>query len=262
VNPIGRLRQAYDDAQRWFVATHQGPPLDRPTLTVLTAAAVLLTVFYYYGRSRFYSMSGLHDVVMGALPPAFDRYADLMPFVWWAFHSVFLRVAIPVLLLRWLYKQPASEFGLRFRGLGPHMPVYFGLYLFMLPFLVVASTLPSFQQTYPFYDRLGEGWDHFILYELAYGLQFLGVEFFFRGFLLFALFSRFGWYGLLISAIPYVMIHFNKPIAETLGALVAGCLLGALAIRSRSVIPGVLLHWAIAITMDVLALLARTDPGR
>ena len=41
---------------------------------------------------------------------------------------------------------------------------------------------------------------------------------------------------------------------ETLGALVAGTILGYLALRTRSIWPGVLLHGGIALTMDVLAM--------
>lgn len=251
-----RIR-SWADFRNWFVQTHQGPELDRETPTILAVAAVLLTVFYYFGRSGFFLNSGLQPIVLSYMPEAWHEYADLLPFVWWGFNSLFMRVVIPCALLWWLFRKPPSDYGLRLQGTLPHLPIYAGLYLFMLPFLVLASTMPSFQNTYPFYDRAHEGLDHFLLFELSYGLQFLGVEFFFRGFLIFALFKRFGWYSLLISAIPYVMIHFNKPIAETLGALLAGTLLGILAVRSRSVLPGVALHWAVAITMDLLAISQR-----
>ena len=124
----------------------------------------------------------------------------------------------------------------------------------MLPLLVAASYLPSFQSSYPFYDRAGESWVHFVVYECLYGLQFIGVEFFFRGFLIFALFRTFGWYSLLISAVPYVMIHFNKPLPETLGALIAGTVLGYLALKTRSIWPGVFVHGGVALTMDCLSM--------
>ena len=55
-------------------------------------------------------------------------------------------------------------------------------------------------------------------------------------------------------AIPYVMIHFNKPVPETLGALVAGVVLGYLALKARSCVLGIALHFGVAITMDFLAI--------
>ena len=50
------------------------------------------------------------------------------------------------------------------------------------------------------------------------------------------------------------MIHFGKPMPETFAAIVAGCLLGWMALRTRSFLWGVVLHWSVAITMDVTVL--------
>jgi membrane protease YdiL (CAAX protease family) len=124
----------------------------------------------------------------------------------------------------------------------------------MIPVLVWASTLASFQAKYPFYDQAVLGGWHFWGYQLAYGLQFLGVEAFFRGFMLFGLERRFGWYAIPVMVIPYVMIHFGKPAPETFAAIVAGFLLGWMALRSRSFVWGAALHWSVAITMDVLVI--------
>jgi membrane protease YdiL (CAAX protease family) len=54
--------------------------------------------------------------------------------------------------------------------------------------------------------------------------------------------------------VPYCMIHFQKPMAETFGAIIAGLVLGTLAMRTRSIWGGVAIHAAVALTMDVLAL--------
>jgi membrane protease YdiL (CAAX protease family) len=50
------------------------------------------------------------------------------------------------------------------------------------------------------------------------------------------------------------MIHFGKPFPETIGAIAAGLVLGLLSYKSKSVIPGIFLHYSVAITMDILAL--------
>jgi membrane protease YdiL (CAAX protease family) len=60
-------------------------------------------------------------------------------------------------------------------------------------------------------------------------------------------------------AIPYVMVHFNKPLPETFGALGAALILGALALRAGSFIPGFFLHWAVGLTMDALAVRSMVD---
>ena len=50
------------------------------------------------------------------------------------------------------------------------------------------------------------------------------------------------------------MIHFGKPFPETLGAIVAGLVLGTMALRSKSIVPGICVHFTIAIGMDLLSL--------
>ena len=59
--------------------------------------------------------------------------------------------------------------------------------------------------------------------------------------------------------IPYCMIHFQKTAAESLGSVVAGFLLGWMAMRSRSLWGGVLVHTVIAIEMDLMSLIQKGD---
>jgi membrane protease YdiL (CAAX protease family) len=54
------------------------------------------------------------------------------------------------------------------------------------------------------------------------------------------------------------MIHFRKPLFETIGAVIAGSALGVLSLRTRSILGGFLIHVAVAISMDVAAILMRT----
>ena len=67
--------------------------------------------------------------------------------------------------------------------------------------------------------------------------------------------ERFGIHAILIMVIPYCMIHFNKPFLECLGSIIAGLLLGYLSYRNRSVMLGIAIHYGVALTMDISALL-------
>lgn len=230
------------------------PSLDGRTTAVFCIATVLLTLFYYYGKANFYRGSSIEAWVLASEHPWVIEHASLIPYVYWGLSSLVMRVLIPITIIVWAFRETPADYGLTLRGQGKHIPVYAGLYLFMLPFLVWMAHVPSFQHAYPFWDDAPHSGTTFWVYEFFYSLQFIGVEFFFRGFVLFALFRKFGYHALLIMAIPYVMIHFNKPIPETLGALVAGVVLGYLAIRSKSCVLGIVLHTAIAITMDLLSM--------
>jgi membrane protease YdiL (CAAX protease family) len=51
------------------------------------------------------------------------------------------------------------------------------------------------------------------------------------------------------------MIHFTKPWLEATGAILFGLFLGVLALRTRTIWGGVLVHVSIAFSMDLAALL-------
>jgi hypothetical protein len=61
--------------------------------------------------------------------------------------------------------------------------------------------------------------------------------------------------------VPYCMIHYGKPMAETCGAIFAGLVLGTIAMRTRSIWGGVAIHVCVALSMDGLALQACPELG-
>ena len=67
--------------------------------------------------------------------------------------------------------------------------------------------------------------------------------------------KQFGFYSVFIMMIPYCMIHFVKPFPETVGAIFAGIILGALSLKSNSIWLGVLLHFSVALSMDITSLM-------
>ena len=228
--------------------------LDRRTTTVFVLSIVLLVLFQYFGKPESYRGSGLAVRLQPMADAWLGANADMAPFAHWGLASIVLRVLVPFAVILFVFREPLANYGWRWRGIGKHLPLYAALYVLMVPLIVWASTQASFQAKYPFYRGAAEGGTAFWGYELFYGAQFMGVEFFFRGFLTFALFRRFGYNALLIMAIPYVMVHFNKPLPETFGALGAAMVLGALALRAGSCVPGIFIHWAVGMTMDFLAI--------
>ncbi len=233
------------------LSTNGGAPIsfDGRTVGTIAAICVLLTIFYYYARPNFYR-STLAGPVEQLLGMGDSTFASLLPYAYWSAASVVVRVLVPLALIVFWYRASPSDYGFRFWKKG-HGWVYLGMYMVMMPLLVGVSFLPSFQDKYPFYDHAGESVWHFVLYELCYGVQFFSLEAFFRGFIIFALFKKFGYHAVLIMTIPYCLIHFGKPVPETLGAVVAGLLLGFMAIHSKSFLPGALLHWSVGFTMDI-----------
>lgn len=233
--------------------------LDRPlperrVVWVLLAATACLILPIYLGSPKFASQN-----LQGWFEGLPDR--QLGPRMFWALFKVVNYVALPCLCIRLLGDR------IRDHGLGLHVgrrawALYGLLLVVVLPLVVLVADAPAFLARYPRYAHAGDTWGRLLMWEAAYGFQFAALEFFFRGFLLFALARSLGSAAIFVSVVPYTMIHFGKALPETLGSVIAGIVLGTLALRTRSIYGGVLLHCAVAWTMDGLALAHRGDLAR
>ena len=248
--PRSRIGRLFADIRAELASNGPSPlPMEARWIGFFCLVCVLLTLFYYYARPGFYRRE-LERPIAALLDMEKSAYRSLLPYVYWSCSSLLIRVFVPLMAIFWWFRDSPKTYGFRLWKKG-HGRIYLGLYLFLLPLLIAASFLPSFQKKYPFYDGANKSLTHFLLYEVSYGVQFASLEAFFRGFIVFALFKRFGYYGVAIMTIPYCMIHFAKPVPETLGAIVAGLALGFMALYSKSWLPGALLHWSVGFTMDV-----------
>lgn len=138
---------------------------------------------------------------------------------------------------------------------------YVLMLLLMAGPIVWASYQDAFLQTYPIY-RPGPveralGWPTALTYgvhELCYALRFVGVELFFRGFLVLGFVRWLGRGALLPMVCLYAVWHFGKPMPEALGSVFGGYILGVIAYESRCVLGGTLVHMGIALMMNLAAL--------
>lgn len=177
----------------------------------------------------------------------------LYSLLWWCAFAILLYLVIPALWLK-LSGEKLSDYGFC-RPQGKSLwSIVAVLLAAMIGPVWLASHLPSFLQTYPFYSYALYAPTRWMVFEAAYLAQFVALEFFFRGFLLFSLEKKMGSAAIFVAMLPYCMVHFGKPLPEVFGAVVAGIVLGWLAWRSRSIVGGLALHWSVALSMDLLAL--------
>ncbi len=252
------LREAETEREK-HLASGAGRGIDWEVSGVLVLVALVLTGQEYLLRAEVW-----HEVVFlldGCFPGLAESWLSRENYAfgvltYWALGQTFLYVVPPCLFVRCVVKRRVREYGVKLSGAFS----MWGLYLFMLavmvPIVYVVSASEGFQRTYPFYEpRPGEAlWPRFWCWEAAYYLQFVGLEFFFRGFLLHGTRRRFGAYAIFVMMVPYCMIHFGKPAAETLAAIAAGLILGFMSLKTRSVWMGAALHVSVALTMDLCAL--------
>lgn len=136
--------------------------------------------------------------------------------------------------------------------------LYFLLLALMVPLVLLAATLPSFLAAYPKAIRdaglySSDNISRFILFELAYGLDFLSIEFFFRGFLIIAFIRYAGMRAIIPAACFYCCIHLGKPMPEAISSFFGGLLLGIISYHTRSIWGGLLIHVGIAWLMEITA---------
>ena len=93
------------------------------------------------------------------------------------------------------------------------------------------------------------------IFEFFYGLDFGSVELIFRGALVIGLSSLMGRSAILPMVVTYAFLHFGKPMAETIGSIFGGYILGVIAYYSRNILGGCVIHIGVALLMEVMALL-------
>jgi membrane protease YdiL (CAAX protease family) len=90
-------------------------------------------------------------------------------------------------------------------------------------------------------------------YEIAYGLDFITVEYLFRGFMVIGMMAILGRGAVLTMAVVYCVLHFGKPAGEAISSAFGGYILGVVAYETRSVWGGIIVHMGIAWMMELVA---------
>lgn len=222
-----------------------------PELEVIIAliytAAVLTAMEYFLIPPRLESLLQGRGVG-GWLTPSLDAGLG------WVAGCLIGFAILPMIFLKFGFQKSILDHGFSRQYFFSHMKIYLGMFLFMLPFIYMASLQPEFRNLYPFVPEAKKSLNVYFTWELAYVLQFFCLEFFFRGYLLYTLERHMNKFvAIAVMVVPYTMIHFHKPYPETFGAIIAGSVLGYLSLRYRSWLGGAILHSLVALTIDFLS---------
>lgn len=206
------------------------------SIAIITFLSLSLSspTFYYanFGRNRFDSR------------------------IYWFLMDGILMFLLPVLSIKFIFKEKLKNYGFT---LGDKKFGFITAGLFMIVMLIVvwiASGSAKFASTYPQGGiKVSESFMTFFLYELCILVYMLGWEFFWRGYSLFGLKSKFGYYSIFIQMIPFFILHKGKPEIELFASIFAGLILGVQALRSRSFVYCWLLHWLVMFSIDGISIL-------
>jgi len=228
---------------------------EKPIISISVAACLLLIAKEYFGNAfqiypviEFFQFKKLFSLFYNN--PNAHFYKQL----YWLLGCYVFYLLLPMALVRGSSKK-LSEVGWKFSIPKKHINIYLILAIAIIPVIIIAATTERFQHTYPFFkfNPALHSWQQFFVWEIGYMFQFVAVEFFFRGFLLFSFARIIGPSAVYVALLPYCMIHFGKPLPETIGAIVAGIVLGKMALASKSIVPGILIHCMVGLLMDSLS---------
>ncbi|SDR13430.1 CAAX protease self-immunity [Natronobacterium texcoconense] len=126
------------------------------------------------------------------------------------------------------------------------------LSLFVLPFYLVGSTLPTIRAFYPMWETSAAPGE-FIPHAIKLFVLALAAETYYRGLLCVGV-REIGFKAVLISPIVYMIHHSSKPPIEFLLSGPTDVLFGAVDYKSNSILPSVIAHGAGLVLLDWLVL--------
>jgi hypothetical protein len=208
--------------------------------------------------------------LIGSLP------GDL-PGYWARFCLSFLLLGLAPAILALAFREKPAELGINFRAPILRKPWFWLLLPAAAAVGAIGAASPDLGSFYPYSrDLIGkvreQGLAPFLGHFAAYfSLYYAPWEFFFRGFLLFPFLiaaeralgdgadpqARAMVLGAmtLMQTIPSTMLHFGHPLSELASAVVAGLAFGLLAWKTRSILPGLLLHASVGLGTDLFIVL-------
>ena len=263
-SPLGILYFAAFYAFAYYFAVFAAAFFGRDAQLLRSPAFWGVTAFAIFAMALDNYSTNLPRLLVAALDlpePVFEWVGKCI----WNLDRV-VAMTLPIVAYRhFIDDRPGGFYGLNVRGFDARPYVF--MLLVMAPLVIWASFRPAFLDTYPSY-RAGSaeavsGISPFVTYgayEASYALRYIAIELFFRGFLLLGLERFLGRAVLMPMVTLYAFWHFGKPLPEAIGSIFAGYILGVIALRTRSIIGGIIVHVGVALGMDLAAHLQGAAP--
>jgi len=222
--------------------------LDRKVIVIFLSVAVLQTISWYFTSRNFFRIN---------IFPHYQNNSDvyLYEYLYWFTTDFITLFILAILIIKFVIKEDLKDYGLQAGDYKAGLiisAIFLGVMLVIIWFV---SATPDFAAKYPHLQSTKNSWRDFYIYESGMLLYMIGWEFIWRGFMLFGLKEKFGYYSVLIQMIPFVILHNGKPIAETFGAIAGGIALGMLAFRTNSIYYCVFSHMGVMFSIDVISTL-------
>jgi uncharacterized protein len=222
--------------------------MDRKVIIIFLSVAVLQTISWYYTSRNFFRINFF---------PYYQNNSDvfLYEYLYWFIGDFLTFFILSIIVIKFILKENLRNYGLQFGDYRTGLILSAIFFLVMIPAIWFFSAEPDFSEKYPHLLSTRNNYKEFFIYESGMMLYMISWEFIWRGFMLFGLKEKFGYYSVMIQMIPFVILHNGKPAAETFGAIAGGIALGVLALRTNSILYCVITHMGIMFTIDLISTL-------
>jgi len=222
--------------------------MDRKVIIIFLSVAILQTISWYYTSRNFFRINFF---------PYYQNNSDvfLYEYLYWFIGDFFTYFILSIIVIKFILKENLRNYGLQVGDYRTGLALSAIFFLVMIPAIWFFSAEPDFSEKYPHLLSTRNNYKEFFIYELGMMLYMISWEFIWRGFMLFGLKEKFGYYSVMIQMIPFVILHNGKPAAETFGAIAGGIALGVLALRTNSILYCVITHMGIMFTIDLISTL-------
>ncbi len=274
----------YLDLEDSYIDTYQGQPIWPVLYVALYAPVYYISVWlwtYFHCRldvwrnREFWLRSGL-ALISYSVYSGFNGHStwsrqvfdgQIYVFAYYCLRNLqsLLTIVLPLSIVYRIYDQqrrPSAFYGMTPKRKG--LALYALLLALMIPLITLASFQPEFLASYPTYKDTNANeffdvpeWVTAVVYELCYGWDFVPTELLFRGFLVIGMSRVLGHGAVLPMVVWYCSIHFGRPLGEAISSVFGGYLLGVLALSTRSIWGGLLIHIGIAWGMEIAAFLQK-----
>lgn len=199
------------------------------------------------------SLTAVFLTILSVIPPlafglrSMDPFANLVQ----AAAAILCLIIVPLLIVRYLFKGNPADYGWRLPEKGSK-PVATTL-LVLVPLVLLMAGIahaPGFKE---YYERplSAEPGILFVMF-LVPAAYYAAEEFLFRGFLLMPLWRSLRLGGIALSLALFTLLHLGKPALELALAALIGVLLCWLSLRTKSFVPAAIVHYVIAVALNVL----------
>lgn len=219
---------------------------------ITITALIFMTLYVYHGVPKFFY--SFIAPMFGEL--MLDPFTDFVSRTYQCLFVFTFFFVLPALIVKLKYREKIADYGFQIGDTSFGIRFLLIAIPVVLPFIYISSFQSDFQLEYPLPLLARESTKYLLVWECFYLFYYIGWEFLFRGYILFGLEKKIGAYwAVIFQTLPSTIIHIGKPEGETISAIIAGIVFGVVALRTRSIIYPLILHYIVGISMDVFSVI-------